>query len=568
MSHDLFSIIREVVNIADVVGKYVSLKPAGSYLKGLSPFQSEKTPSFTVSPAKKIFYCFSTSTGGDVIDFVSRVERCTQLEAAKMLVEQYNIPIPQNILRSHKKKDVENNYYDICSLFAQFCHHYLKQSQEAQTYIASRGINEKTIQKFCLGYCPPELFTVDLFIKKCLEQGIITSDIIKAGIIGERRQVSSHKKVYYFIFEDRIIFPITNAIGAYAGFGGRVFKHTDTRAKYINTNTSSYFSKKDILYGFSIARNDIQKNECVFLVEGYMDAIALDQAGYANVVCSMGTACTTQHILLLERFIKKIIAIYDGDKAGQNALLRLTKMAWSSLIDIAIIQLPEGEDPASLLKKKELDLYIQQQISNIDFFIQFHQKGYANGTLKEKEGHLNGIIECLQSIKNSEKKNITIAHVATKLNMTPDMIYNMVLKNKQEMKPAETTKNINSKIHDAEKNKLDHEWFTFTTFFLIYYQECVKKDIYITFIKTNGPESCQYIIEQLSYFLQKHTDEYNYLSFFDILDMTIKKKLLDYVGKFSFKESHLAIMYYRLQKQVVQENLFNTCRSIEFNNKK
>ncbi len=551
MVNDFFSFVRNAVDIVDVVGRYVSLRPAGNYLKGLSPFQSEKTPSFTVSPGKKIFYCFSSNTGGDVIEFVARVENCNNFEAAMILINQYNIIVPKELIGQQKKNlEQRSFYFDTCLVFAQFCYEnfYSHAFDDSLDYMKKRGFSDTVLKAFSVGYCPQSTpFYTKKFIDMCFQKSITISEIIKTGILYEKKEKGAHKKNYIFAFEDRIIFPIKNTLGIIVGFGGRVFRHNDNRAKYINTNASSYFSKKDILYGLSIAREEIKKTETVYLVEGYMDTLAMYDMGFHNTVCTMGTACTGSHIDILERITKKVIAIYDGDEAGQNALLKLTKMCWNKLIEIEIVELGLNTDPADMLieKDKKYD-FLKNSLSSADFFIKKHERGFVSSSLKEKKYHLEEIIDCLSFLTDLEKQSIVISEISNTLNIPARNIYSIIESKKNKNVDIKEELNVVTVSRDLKLN----EWLIFVAFLCVFFDDQKKEhQLYLKYIIDNGPQDSKEIIKKLIAFKKNALEGYNYLSFFDILDIDSKKKLLDCIGKFSYRESHLRVMYCTLLKK-------------------
>lgn len=340
-----FAFIRSNVPIEDVVRDYVSLKPAGHYLKGFSPFKHEKTPSFTVSPGRGIYYCFSTGNGGDVIDFVSKMENCTQGEAAQILIDRFHLKIPESLERGkqEKKREVKEAYLQCCSLFAQWCSEQLAKAAEARRYLLDRNLTAETITSFMLGYCPGNQEALERFLSYTRAQGILASDLVDAHI------VSQGTYGFQFSFDERIIFPICDHMGRICGFGARVFHRGDDRPKYINSRDHDGFNKKQLLYGLHRAKKSIQNSSVVYLVEGYMDCIAMIQSGYTNTVATLGTACTQEHLQLLHRYCHTLIAMYDGDEAGQKAILRLTQLCWNSNLDIGVLTLPEDHDPASFL---------------------------------------------------------------------------------------------------------------------------------------------------------------------------------------------------------------------------
>ena len=228
---NLFSQVKTNLPILDVVGEYTKLKKAGTYWKATCPFHQEKTASFTVSPHKEIFYCFGCNKGGDLIAFIAAAENCTQLEAAQHLIDRYHLEVPATIAKTNTPNtDEKNRYFDLCQSVALWCHDTLKKSPAAINYLHERGFDDKNIDLFLLGYFPEGLKAIRSFVSSLRSKAILLSDLTAARIIAESRNV------LYSPFEGRIIFPIKDHLGRFCGFGGRIFKQQDKRAKYYNSH--------------------------------------------------------------------------------------------------------------------------------------------------------------------------------------------------------------------------------------------------------------------------------------------------------------------------------------------
>jgi len=564
---DIFSYIRENVDILDLVSQYVNLRPNGSYWKGLSPFKSEKTPSFTVSPAKKIFYCFSTNTGGDVIDFISKVERCTQFEAAQILINKYRLVVPKNLNYLKKEnKEEDNLYYSICDFFAKWAHSKILKNEriyrEAFDYFINRNISVKTLQRFLIGYCPSSIY-IDDFLNLAKKDGILISDILKSGIILENNKL---KNKYIFTFEERIIFPILNTLGIVCGFGGRVFKQNDSRAKYINTSAHKEFSKKNILYGLSNSKKSISINKSAIIVEGYFDYLACFESGFENVVATMGTAFTENHLYFLDKIVDSVILMYDSDKAGQNAILKVIMMCWNSSLDVYIVKMPMGDDPASLYSKGTLADYVKNKISAVDFFIDYQMTDYDNSSMKEKEGKLNLLIECIYNIKDKFKKEIIISDVSRKLRVSQYFLKDKVenfLKNKIDKKEKSNEIEIIKKpeivneIKNIDKNEIE-EWYVLSICYILFYnynniESDFKKNTRLIILGF-APKICISLISKFEEFNsmkdKEIKSESDYLLFFDRLEGELKDVFLIRIAKYNFEISNFKIIYSKIFKKI------------------
>jgi DNA primase len=409
---NLFTYLKTRIAILDVINEYTSLKKAGLYWKGQCPFHSEKTASFTVSPHKEIYYCFGCHAGGDVISFIARAEQCTQIEAAKHLVDRYQIELPASLASewNNKKTDQSKQYYAICELLADWCHEQLAKSSVASDYLASRGITANSIKAFSIGYFPSGLAKVKELVTYMSKNNILVDDLLDAHILNKG------KNVLFSPFEDRIIFPITDHLGRHCGFGGRVFKPNDTRPKYYNSHENEHFAKGQLLFGLDHAKREIQKNESVFLVEGYTDCIAMAQYGYPNTVATLGTACTLDHLTILSRYAQQMYVLYDGDNAGQQAILRIGQLAWQASVDLKVISLPAAEDPASYLaKNKNLGQFVQNAVDIVTFYIQTLGSDFMNKPLPQKLALTRKIIDIISKLDDPLKQDILLENAAQKL---------------------------------------------------------------------------------------------------------------------------------------------------------
>ncbi len=405
---NIFSHIKEQISILDAIGSYVTLKKAGLYYKGSCPFHHEKTASFTVSPHKEIFYCFGCHAGGDVISFISRIEQCSQLEAAKLLADRYQIQIPESTFTlDSKSPDKRKHYFLVNELVTQWCHELLLKSPAVLRYLHDRGIDKTCISTFKLGYFPEGPSAIKSLLHYVSEHQVLANDLFDAHIIHKG------KASVYSPFEQRVIFPIADHIGHYSGFGGRIYKNQDTRAKYYNSQENEFFNKGSLLYGLHLAKETMQKKNAVFLVEGYTDCIAMVQHGYKNTVASLGTACTIEHLKLLSRFIEQIYVLYDGDAAGQQAILRLTELCWQVNLEMKIIQLPKGEDPASYLKKEiNIDPLIKEAKDIFSFFVESIGTNFKDQSLNQKLQTTRKIIGLIGKIKDTIKQDILLQEAA------------------------------------------------------------------------------------------------------------------------------------------------------------
>jgi len=407
---NLFSFVKERVSILDVINEYVTLKRAGGYHKGTCPFHHEKTASFTVSPDKQIFYCFGCHLSGDVISFIAKVENCTQKDAAKLLAEKYNIELPQNLSLESTEKNTEekNHYFAICKAVALWCHEQLLKNPSAQSYFQRRGFGPENFDYFTLGYFPSGNAGISDLLYSMKRQSILPRDLVDAHILAEGRTT------LYSPFEERLIFPIKDALGRYCGFGGRTFKDHDTRPKYYNSRENEYFIKGSLLFNLDKAKKSIQETGQIFLVEGYTDCMAMTQQGLFNSVATLGTACTIEHLKQLARYAEHIFVVYDNDNAGKLAVLRLTELCWHVNLELKVIMLPAGEDPASFFSgnKGNFATLVAGAEDIFQFFLNTLGNNFLGKPLSQKIQTTRSFLTVISNISDPLKKDILLQKAA------------------------------------------------------------------------------------------------------------------------------------------------------------
>jgi len=354
--------ILQRTQIEEIIGEFVTLKKAGSNLRGLSPFTDEKTPSFFVSPSKQIFKCFSTGKGGTAVTFLMEKEHYSYPEALRWLAKKYNIEIPQQDERTEQEKQATSEkeaLYVVNEFANKHFQSNLHESTEGKnigySYFVERDFSPEIIEKFQLGYC---LNTGTDIVHIATEKGYQLDYFEKVGLV--RKQNNHHVD----FFRGRVIFPIHSVAGRVLGFGARTLLADKNIAKYFNSPESSVYNKSEILYGLYFAKNDIIKKDNCFLCEGYTDVISLYQAGVQNVVSSSGTSLTSKQIQLIKRYTQTITILYDGDKAGINASFRGIDLILQEGLHVRVVQFPQGEDPDSFARKtsqEQLINYLDEQ---------------------------------------------------------------------------------------------------------------------------------------------------------------------------------------------------------------
>ncbi|MCH7471760.1 DNA primase, partial [bacterium] len=314
---DLKDAVLARVDLAELVGQYVPLKPAGRELKGCCPFHEEKTPSFHVNAEKGLFHCFGCREGGSAIDFVMRIENLEFRDALEWLARKYNVEIPRYEGGGARRGEKER-LYELNEAAQKFFRKSLEEprGEGARKYLAARGVSGQMTAEFDLGYAPREWEALTTLL---IERGARSAELVKLGLAKERRAESAAGPGggHYDAFRDRLIFPMRSVAGRVIGFAGRALSEEDT-PKYLNVTNTPLYDKSKVLYNLDRAKGSI-RDEGAVIVEGYMDVIGLAQAGVENVVASCGTALTAGHVTLLKRYTDRFILAFDGDEAGRRA---------------------------------------------------------------------------------------------------------------------------------------------------------------------------------------------------------------------------------------------------------
>lgn len=357
ISQELIERVSDHLDIIDLISHYIPLRKVGINYKALCPFHEEKTPSFVVSAEKQLFHCFGCGVGGNLFSFLMKWEKITFPEAVKMVAEKVGIPIP--VLDTEKKKGVrKEELYHTNQLVARLFQEELEMNRAIQGYLSKRGFNKKIVKEFGLGYAPSS----DDFLKLAQQKEISLENLKQLNLL-----VASQKKEgWYAWFRYRLIFPIFNAEGRICGFAGRVLDNS--LPKYVNSPQSLLFDKGKILYGLNFSKEAIRKKEEMILVEGYVDVIALHQAGTENVVASMGTSLTPWQARLIKRHSDRVFIAYDQDKAGINATLRSFDLLLDVDLQVEIINMPAGMDPEELVSQEGIDSFLARKKKAIPYF--------------------------------------------------------------------------------------------------------------------------------------------------------------------------------------------------------
>lgn len=416
--------ILEDAHIEEVIGEFVKLKKSGQNYKGLSPFTTERNPSFYVSPAKGIFKCFSSGKGGNVVNFLMEHEHFTYPEALLFLAKRYGIPVEEDAV-SPEDIQADNERETLFQVTAFAMNFFMENLLETETgkaigleYFKDRDFRLDTIKKFQLGYSPE---TWDAFTKHALEQGYKLDYLEKTGLTITRDGRS------YDRFRGRVMFPIHNISGRILGFGGRTLLKDDNVPKYVNSPESDIYNKSQILFGLYFAKSAIIRSDNCYLVEGYTDVISLHQAGIENVVASSGTSLTEEQIRLIKRYTPNITILYDGDPAGIKASFRGIDMVLEQGMNVRIVLFPDGEDPDSYARKHrraELDELITAKAQDfIRFKTSLLLKEAAGDPIK-RAGLIKEIVGSIALIPDPIYRSVYIKECSTLMEIQEQTLMN------------------------------------------------------------------------------------------------------------------------------------------------
>ncbi|MGC1242036.1 MAG: DNA primase [Chryseosolibacter sp.] len=436
--------IKNRVDIIDVISDFITLKRAGQNYKALSPFTNEKTPSFYVVPAKGIFKDFSSGKGGDAITFVMEHEGMAYAEALRYLAKKYGVEIKEEGVGTQQElaqQSDRDGLYIVMNFAKEHYRHLLFENQEGNSiglsYFRERGFNDRTIEKFELGY---SLNQWDDLIKNAVGKGYSEAMLEKSGLMIRKDDGKKYDR-----FRGRVIFPVHNLSGKVIAFGARILTKEKDQPKYINSPETDIYHKSQVLYGLYQAKNAIRHDDFCYLVEGYTDVISLHQADIQNVVASSGTALTEEQIKLMRRFTENVTVLYDGDQAGIKAALRGIDLVLKGGLNVRIVLLPDGEDPDSFSKKMgstELRQYLKDHTQDfISFKIGLYSKEAANDPIRKAEA-IREIVTSIGLIPDPIKRSVYLQETSNLLKIQESVLF------------TELNKLI---IHDRQKKNEDRK---------------------------------------------------------------------------------------------------------------
>jgi DNA primase len=417
LTKDFVAAVRNAGDIVRLVSDYVPLKPAGSRLKGLCPFHHEKTPSFSVDPQMQLFYCFGCQAGGDAFKFVMLYEKVDFPESVEFLAKRWGVPLPKAAARP--EDDARSRLLLMNESAAGFFRAQWSdpaRGRVAREYVTARGVSDVVAERFVLGYAPDGW---DALMSVLGARGFKPQELQVAGLAVPRKDGSGH----YDRFRNRVIFPIREVSGRVVAFGGRALG--DSEPKYLNSPETPAYVKGEHLYGLDIARDAIRREGFAILVEGYLDLIALHQAGFENSVASLGTALTASQVKLLARYSERVVVSYDGDAAGVNAAAKSLDLFLERGFDVRVAAIPQGGDPDDFVKEHgaaAYDALVRQSPSYLDFLVQKELRGRDIGRPEEKVAAINAILPKLTRLESAVERAAWAGRLADALMIDDDLV--------------------------------------------------------------------------------------------------------------------------------------------------
>ncbi len=516
--------IKTRLKVSNVVSKTVNLKKRGKEFVGLSPFKTEKTPSFTVNDEKGFFHCFSTSEHGNIFDFVMKTQNLKFGESVKILANLAGIRpytfSKQDLIREKEWK----NYSQFYSKYVEFYHMELLKNESsnlAKEYLKKRNLSKKEVEKFKIGYVSNDSKFYEKFKKDFDEKTLIETGLF---------YLDEKKRVYVERFRERIIFPINSISGQPIGLGGRIIQNKNYLAKYINSPETSFFKKGSNLYNLDIARTFSNKIDNVYLVEGYMDVVGMSKNGIENVVANLGTSLTDKQIIILNQFFHDVVICFDGDESGYKAALRAAESAIKELQpekNISFLFLPDNEDPDSFVNNNGREYFINFSNKNKISIHQFIFEHYFEKTDKNPSSMATlekKLREVANSIKDNYIKKYVLEFYLEKISsLTPHTNTNKKYFIKKKIQSLKSTQ----KYFNESKSLSQIEIKEFSLLYLI----------------INNLEIFQenvHLIEKIKLFTKENKLVFNTLisklkegAKFSISDISIDKQLIDRIIKFA-----------------------------------
>lgn len=428
----LLSEIRDRNDIVELISSYTELKKSGGRYLGLCPFHREKTPSFFVSDKDKLYYCFGCHEGGNIINFVQKINNLDFVEAVRFLADRAHISLPEPGEKAPEEYKLKQRIYEVNREAARHFHKNLVEDEKALSYLRSRGLTDKIIKSFGLGYAKDSYRDLKSHL---VSMGYTEYELVNAGLNLQKERSS------FDFFRNRIIFPVMDLRGNVIAFGGRVTD--DSLPKYLNTSDTPVFKKRFNLFALNIAKNT--PRDYIILAEGYMDVISMHQYGFTNAVASLGTAFCEDHAALLRKYTGTVIICYDSDSAGRNALIKAANILLHQGITVKAAILSGGKDPDEILKKQGPE-YFEKILDNslpfIEYMLELEKAKHDLTTIEGKKEYSKSASKLLELAENAVERELYVKKISEEIDVSPELLKGDYIKREKAVKRNEEKKAI------------------------------------------------------------------------------------------------------------------------------
>ena len=440
------SFIQELISrndVESVISSYVPLKRRGRNLVGLCPFHGEKTASFTVYPETASFYCFGCHVGGDVVTFIKQIESLEYMDAIRFLADRAGMKMPENKRENDRDTRLRVRILEANREAARLYHKalYAPEGKVALDYYHSRGYTDSTIRRFGLGFAPPGW---DYLLKGLRDKGFYPEELQAAWLVAKGRNGG-----YYDVFRNRVIIPIIDVRGNVVGFGGRVLD--DTKPKYINTQDTLAYNKRRNLFALNFAKNTGKElNIC----EGYMDAIAMHQAGFENTVAALGTAFPDEQVQLIARYADRVNLIFDADVAGQEATRRAITNLRKTGIDVRVVSIPDGKDPDEFIKKNGPEAFrrvLEGSANAVEYRLLEIGKNHDVRTSGGKIAYFKEAAKVLAELDSPVERDVYAGRLSDLLSISKDAILQEVQSNRRSRQRSESRRQLPNLVRQESR---------------------------------------------------------------------------------------------------------------------
>ncbi len=424
ISEDFISELKYRSDISDIASSYMQLKRRGRNLVGLCPFHSEKTPSFNIYPENGSFYCFGCGAGGDVITFIMKIENLDYMEAIKFLAQRAGMTVPEDSVDDSMSK-LRTRIFEANREAARFFYAklYSKEGTQALEYLHRRALSDNTIKRFGLGYSPNSRFALTNHLKS---KGFTDSELIAANLVFKSRSGNGVVDRFY----DRVMFPIIDLRGNVIAFGGRIM--SDQKPKYLNTSDTLVFNKSQNLFSLNNAKNSGTRR--LILCEGYMDVIAVNQAGFTDAVATLGTALTVEQAMLMKRYCDEVVICYDADEAGQKATTRAISILRNAGLVVRVLSIPDSKDPDEFIRKNgdqgaaAFKNILENSGNDVEYRLFKLKSNYDINTTDGKFAYLSQAVKVLASLENSMEQDIYASKLSHEVSVEKNSIMEQIRK--------------------------------------------------------------------------------------------------------------------------------------------